>query len=1298
MKWSSSRKDHQQYLDHVIEQNSRLSMPAICKVAPKANLMDLYVPLNALITDIDAITENEFDESFIYWEGFERRVQAVERETEEKTISLDSLVSTESRLVVLGGAGSGKTTFISHLALSTAHEYQSKPSTTPLPLRISIRDFDQYLTDSSCTGPSQSSSQWLLDFLVAYLNYWNLGDYWKTLHHNLEQEDCLVLLDGLDEVADYDRRVLIREAIEKFITKYPRNQYIVTSRPEGYRGRTRLGASFRVCEICAFSVREIELFILKWYRHIVKRTGISKVKSSDTLFVSIRSNPYYLALAVNPFLLSAITAVYNELGRLPPYRAELYERTINILLTDWQLEGDAKQVQKDIFKKQFMAKLALRLHEEKRQTITQDEVLELLIEWVKELQFTESAERLMDSLDYCGIFRVDDIGQFSFAHRAFQEFLVASSLAEQDYYVPLVIKHFHDSWWREVILLLADLLATRSNEEAMRLVRAFFEHWREQEQSELKGSQTLHSGLFLAGECLALYGDRVFPDDPVYQDIAQELWRTIISTPVHPLRLEGARLLASFHITGLRDKVLNTLEAEEWPIRAASAYAWGFIYHGVKARQLDTGLKKLLHLSWSDSHSYVKSCAFNSLLLMAKKPGSIGDETITFLCAALKDAPSERERTVINLLGSLANTSQSEKIINALDTSLTKYSKRDQAAVIWAIGQFDQDFVPTSMIQTLWDIALHKNTHWQPCSEAISVLARLGRDSLTAKRQARLLDMALASRDRPVRSASAQALGQLAARRLFPAVEKRIRKELDNPSAEIRINCAKVLGRLGRLSLEIATATEKLLHFATNRQEDNGVRYEAIKALGRIGLESDSLESNYFEIFHDLSEELEEHYYVRCAATVALSQISQGKLPVRFVAHLIEHILAMSKDESELRIAAIRAIDKIKVPSLLQALLERKDLFDILMIHTQADMEPSPEVRANTISVLSKVLEQIRPSQTVSRFLESARTDPSPLVRKRVVQCLGTLRFDQMEQQVVDDLSGLLKDHSLDYELQSAVYSMLKTSFEPMFTHKSQFVPLDTSKERRTQVRFYLEKIMGLTPERPSDAIRDFFKLPGMSSETERWKIIDRFLETLRRNYQLRAKSEADSSFDRLWVNESSYGVTTTKLHITFEKIILGIVGQAYQQKAKSRMGGLEVPSWEPDSMEKRLISGLACEAVERAVSDHFYVRPIPSQETEMLRRCLDDLCGKVDAMESRLPVIRDDLEQLRLFQQDCSAALKLVRYIRKQVGKPLWLTKRMVTSPGLHECVRIAHSEIRKGEIDFALIDELLATVMYEV
>jgi hypothetical protein len=157
--------------------------------------------------------------------------------------------------------------------------------------------------------------------------------------------------------------------------------------------------------------------------------------------------------------------------------------------------------------------------------------------------------------------------------------------------------------------------------------------------------------------------------------------------------------------------------------------------------------------------------------------------------------------------------------------------------------------------------------------------------------------------------------------------------------------------------------------------------------------------------------------------------------------------------------------------------------------------------------------------------------------------------------------------------------------------------------------------------------------------------------------------------------------------------MFMEIIGQEDQQRRYRRIGA-EVPPWEPAPEEKKQISRSARKAVEKAVSNHFFVRPIPSHQAEVLKMNLEVLRGKIDAMKGRLPAIRDDPGQWISFQMDCSEALERLDYIRGCIGSPLSVIKKMATPAGLDECVKTVHREVWKKEISFEFVNNLLIEI----
>lgn len=79
----------------------------------------------------------------------------------------------------------------------------------------------------------------------------------------LRKGNCVVLFDGLDEVASQRQRNLVADWVERQILHYAKNDFVITSRPQGYMGAPIPGAP--VVTVLAFTETQTTTFIQKWY-------------------------------------------------------------------------------------------------------------------------------------------------------------------------------------------------------------------------------------------------------------------------------------------------------------------------------------------------------------------------------------------------------------------------------------------------------------------------------------------------------------------------------------------------------------------------------------------------------------------------------------------------------------------------------------------------------------------------------------------------------------------------------------------------------------------------------------------------------------------------------------------------------------------------------------------------------------------------------------------------------------------------------------------------------------------------
>jgi hypothetical protein len=282
---------------------------------------------------------------------------------------------------------------------------------------------------------------------------------------------CLVLLDGLDEVANQGDRVTVSNWARAQVKQYPDNDFVVSSRPRGYQAARVEGAE--IVQVCGFAPAQVREFVHRWYqaaeRHATGRTGpevsVLARKGAGDLLRRLDQAPALSDLTVNPLLLTMIANVHRYRGALPGSRADLYAEICRVML--WARQ-DAKGLDQAIDgdrKVGVLRVLAYTMMEGRVADLGRAEVMATIGPSLRGLggepepggpamAYAASPEGFVADVVASGLLVEREAGQYAFAHKTFQEYLAAQHIKEEGLADKLAAT-VGDDWWAETTLLYA---------------------------------------------------------------------------------------------------------------------------------------------------------------------------------------------------------------------------------------------------------------------------------------------------------------------------------------------------------------------------------------------------------------------------------------------------------------------------------------------------------------------------------------------------------------------------------------------------------------------------------------------------------------------------------------------------------------------------------------------------------------------------------------------------------------------------------------------------------------------------
>ncbi|MFD0366058.1 NACHT domain-containing protein [Nocardia sp. GCM10030253] len=353
-------------------------------------------------------------------------------------LSISSLlaVSEPQVLAVLGAPGSGKTTLLRQAARETCRRRFGRRRVAILLL---LREHAETIAADPGVRLGDQAVPASLDRRPP------VG--WFT--SMLERGRCVVLLDGLDEVARDSEREAVVRWVDRQIAAYPRNHFVLTSRRHGYEAAAINSAT--VLQVRQLTTVQIEKFVDSWYL-AVEPERPAAAQQALRLRAQLTGHVMLGDMAVNPLLLTMIVNVHRERGVLPDNRVQLYREICDVLL--WR-RYNAKGLTPVIAapdKLRLLAALAYAMMLGEVRELSEAAVLTEIEPPLARLGSAVEPRRVLRELVNDGLLVEIAVGSIAFCHKTFQEYLAAVEIAVRGEAGRLAAA-VDSAWWRETIVL-----------------------------------------------------------------------------------------------------------------------------------------------------------------------------------------------------------------------------------------------------------------------------------------------------------------------------------------------------------------------------------------------------------------------------------------------------------------------------------------------------------------------------------------------------------------------------------------------------------------------------------------------------------------------------------------------------------------------------------------------------------------------------------------------------------------------------------------------------------------------------